>query len=97
MREQSALARKPRMYFFCKCVGVLYQGYRVLGIIGNFAPRRQDIKCAAAKSKNVVPDAAPHILLKNFNSYSFSDWGRSLGQSADHGQVKSALLWICEI
>ena len=74
MREQSALARKPRMYFFCKCVGVLYQGYRVLGIIGNFAPRRQDKKCAAANSKNVVPDAAPHILLKNFNSYSFSDW-----------------------
>ena len=67
-------------------MGVLYQGYRVLGIIGNFAPRRQDKKCAAANSQNVVPDAAPHILLKNFNSYSFSDWGRSLGQSADHGQ-----------
>ena len=46
----------------------------MLGIIGNFAPRRQDKKCAAANSKNVVPDAAPHILLKNFNSYSFSDW-----------------------
>ena len=82
------------MYFLQVC-GCLYQGYRVLGIIGNFAPRRQDKKCAAANSKNVVPDAAPHILLKN--SYSFSDWGRSLGQSADHGQVKSALLWICEI
>ena len=34
----------------------------MLGILGNFAPRRQDKKCAAANSKNVVPDAAPHIL-----------------------------------